>query len=159
MKQIILTQGQYALVDDDDFVTLSQYKWHAHKNPIAFYATRWSSQKTGKRKLIRMHNVIMKVPDGYEVDHIDGNTLNNCRENLRITTHRQNCFNRKKTNKTSKYMGVSWNKNSQNWQANIYENGSIRYLGHFSNEQEAFLAYSNALNNIGEKMAGCSLGG
>lgn len=148
MKEINLTQGKVALVDDEDFEELSQYKWFAQKAVNTFYAER-VDMTTGKPKKIKMHREIMKTHKGMETDHIDHNGLNNCKSNLRNVTHRQNGQNRGE-DKSSKYAGVSWHKVSMKWSARIRINKKRKYLGYFDTELEAHHAYLNELKEIGE---------
>lgn len=83
MKKIELSQGKFALVDDEDFEWLSQYKWYFHKG----YARRsYRFAKTGKQRGVFMHRDILKLSKKYHTDHIDGNGLNNQRSNLRACT-------------------------------------------------------------------------
>ena len=150
MKEIILTQGKVALVDDEDFDFINQFKWYAAKqNPINnWYAFRLV-YINNKPANIMMHREIIKTPDGMETDHINHNGLDNRRCNLRVCTNYQNQANRKKrmTQSTSKYKGVSWKKSEGRWIANIRINGVNKYLGSYKNEKEAALAYNKALNN------------
>ena len=146
MKKIKLTQNKYALVDDNDFEELNKFKWHALKDENTFYTGRkiWD-KNTKKQKMITMHRVIMKTPKGKETDHIDRNALNNQRSNLRIVTHSQNQMNKGMgKNNTSGFKGVSWDKNSKKWQANIKENNKRLYLGLFETKEEAYKAYVEA---------------
>ena len=92
MKIIPLTRGQYAIVDDEDYEELAKHKWRANysKGNQCFYAER-SLKREGKiRRTDTMHRVIMKANPGEEVDHQNHNTLDNRKENLRITTHQTN---------------------------------------------------------------------
>ena len=98
-----------------------------------------------------MHHAIMgKPPKGLMRDHIDGNTLNNQRYNLRFVTSRQNNQNRKNINKSSKYPGISWHKRDKIWQSRILINCKRKHLGYFNTEAEAFNAYKQAVEAIGE---------
>lgn len=92
MKRIQLTQGKFALVDDADFEWLNQWLWHvADKDKDnSCYAIR----HLGRTK-IGMHRVIMQAPKNRQVDHRDGNGLNNCRNNLRMCTHSENLQNQR----------------------------------------------------------------
>ena len=124
MKEIALTQGQFALVDDCEYERLSQFKWYAHKNYKTFYAVRHSPRIKGKRYLIYMHHkIIGKPPKNYVSDHENGNGLDNQRENLRFVTHRQNSQNRKNKKGSSEYPGVCWHERDQRFQARITING------------------------------------
>lgn len=155
MKEIKLTQGLKAQVDDEDFERLNQYKWYAHKSRNVYYARRMSPTINGKRHIINMHHEILgKPPVGLVSDHIDGDGLKNLRSNLRIVTNRQNCQNRKHTTKTSRYPGVCWGKQNKKWHAQIYINGNFKKLGYFSSETKAFEAYRKTINCIGEEMVG-----
>lgn len=146
MKKIKLTQGQFAIVDDADYDWLNQWKWHAKKkeNETIFYARRnlWS----GKDCLcFLMHRVIMGLSfkDGKQIDHINGNGLDNRRSNLRFCTNQQNQFNQKsRKNKTSKFKGVS--SVNQKWMARITHNKKLRYLGIFDSEVGAAKTYDRA---------------
>ena len=104
MKQIFLTKGFIALVDDDDYNHLSQWKWHVSNG----YAvrTRHFKDLNGKwcKQTIFMHRVIMNTPKGMYTDHVDQNKLNNCKPNLRFCTISENNRNRKpQTNNNSGY--------------------------------------------------------
>lgn len=131
-KEIPLTQGKVALVDDEDYERLNQFKWFASKNGKTYYAIRKSK--------ILMHRTIITPPSGFEIDHINGNGLDNRRENLRIVSHRENCQN-KHIEKTSKFPGVTWNKQHKKWHAHVRILGKNRYLGSFDDEVEAAKAY------------------
>jgi len=92
MKKIKLSQGKVTLVDDEDFDLLSKYRWHYHTGCRCEYARR-STWKDGKVGTIYMHQMIINTPPGLETDHINGNKLDNRRENLRICTTRENQHN------------------------------------------------------------------
>lgn len=94
MKEIKLTQGKVVLVDDEDYEYLNQFKWYALKNHRTYYAQRVIQNNYIKRTL-KMHRVIMDTPCGLEVDHIDGDGLNNQKCNLRNCTFAENRKNRK----------------------------------------------------------------
>jgi hypothetical protein len=153
VKKILLSQGKVALVDDVDFECLNQYKWYVKKESQAYYACRHGSRKKEPRPFYRMHRCITNAPKGMEVDHINGDGLDNRRSNLRIVTHRQNCQNQQYKKITSKYPGVCWHKASDKWAAAISINGKPKHLGLFKTELEAFEVYKRALNKLtGEKV-------
>lgn len=140
VKYIQLTKGQYALVDAADFEWLNQYKWYARKAKHTFYA-----QKKQNYKIIIMSRFILGAPPGMQVDHIDGDGLNNTRANLRLSTPGQNQYNQSPCRGgSSKHKGVSWHKRDEIWQAYINIGGKRIYLGRFTSETEAALAYNAA---------------
>jgi hypothetical protein len=149
MKIIKLTQGFETMVDDEDFEELIKYKWYSLVSDGRCYAIRNSPKEFGKQKHILMHKEIAKTPKGMYTDHIDGNTLNNIKSNLRIVTNRQNGQNRHE-NKTSRYVGVYWNTKSKKWESKIRIDGKRRILGFYKSEIEAHNAYLNALKEINE---------
>jgi len=137
MKQISLTQGKYALVDDKDFGYLNQWKWFASFDGCNWYACR-------KGGVIKMHRVILGLQKGdkQKVDHINHNGLDNCRCNLRICTQAQNCQNRKPyKNSSSKYKGVSWYSITKKWRARIKLKRKEIHLGYFDSETLAAKTY------------------
>ena len=144
MKTIPLTQGYETIVDDEDYEELSKYKWHV--GGVKGY-TKYAQRKiriNGKRTSISMHVVILASPLGFEVDHKDGNGLNNTKENLRSVKHSDNCKNRKKRkDSTQTFKGIRKRKNGT-WRARIYSNGNKIIIGSFQNEFDAASAYDRA---------------
>jgi hypothetical protein len=140
MKKIPLTQGKFAIVDDEDFEALLQFKWHVNRHRSTWYAVRWiGSQK------IHMHRVITNAPLGMDVDHIDGDGLNNQRSNLRVCSKQENHWNQGlNRNSTSGFKGVVWHKWARKWQAHIRVNGKRLYLGLFNDKTAAARAYNEA---------------
>lgn len=145
------------MVDDEDYEYLSQFKWYAHRSHHRIYARRNLTTSSGQRN-IKMHQVIMGTTALQEVDHEDGNGLNNQRYNLRIATHRQNAQNsRRPQNNTSGYKGVSWRKDTQNWGAIIsLPDGKRRRLGSFMTALEAAYAYDAAAREYFGEFARCN---
>lgn len=141
MKQIPLTRGLFALVDDEDYDSLMLTKWRAitgnsHKNhKYICYA--------GDRLRRLMHRVIMDCPKGMVVDHINHDTLDNRRANLRICTHKENLRNRtQRVNKSQQsYLGVYRVKSTNKWYSMINGNGKVCYLGVFNTPEDAALVY------------------
>ncbi|MDD5134381.1 MAG: HNH endonuclease [Phycisphaerae bacterium] len=137
------------MVSQEDFGRLNQHKWHAtSKDNRKFYASRM--RYTGGKKNIQMHREIMQPADELVVDHIDGNGLNNTRENLRIVTAAQNCYNQRKcrSRRSSKYKGVSLRKRDKKWTAAIMFQGVLINLGFFAKEIDAAKAYDEAAKEL-----------
>lgn len=147
MKKIALTQNQFALVDDEDYEFLNQWKWHAHKPGKTFYALR-SIQQNGKRTTIRMHRVIAeRMGIKGMADHKNRNGLDNQRNNLRSATHKQNCENKSLSKRnTSGHMGVTWDKYDLKWSADIGHNGQVFHLGLFDKIEDAVKKRKEAEN-------------
>lgn len=152
MKRIPLTQGKFTIVDDSDYKWLSKYKWHARKCGIKYYAAR-KKCVNGKWHTIYMHREIMNALPNVETDHINCNSLNNTRSNLRICTSQQNKWNtsKQKRKKLSKYKGVSYSKCLGKWNAYIQINSKQIHLGYYGDEDNAGKAYNKkAVELFGE---------
>jgi hypothetical protein len=135
MKEIPLTQGKFALVDDEDFEWLSQWRWHFdHKG----YAIRDTQEHT-----IYMHRLIANIPEGLFTDHINGNGLDNRRKNLRPCNTAQNSANQRiRKDNTSGYKGVTWDTERKIWAAQCHTVGRKHiFLGRFENIEDAARAY------------------
>jgi len=148
MKEIKLSQNKVALVDDKDYEELSKLKWYAQKDGKTYYAM----YRSPSRKCVAMHRGIMNPNPGFQVDHIDGNGLNNIRENLRVVTHRQNCYNRHFVRSESGYKGVFFRKNRpRKWIAMLIKDGKTHLFGCFKSKRLAAVAYNiGALKYFGE---------
>ena len=141
MKKIKLTQGKYALIDDKDFDNLSTMSWQVHKLGNNYYAYHCSNIK-GKTKNIKMHRYLLNYPTGMDIDHINGNGLDNRRENLRICTRSENLRNSKlRNNNTSGYKGVSWSKMRKKWIVQIRFDNKSKCLGFYSDKIRAAHIY------------------
>lgn len=143
MKKIELTQGKVALIDDDDFDRVSQHHWYAKKSRNTFYAEK-AVRIDGKQTSVKMHRFIMGHRKGEDIDHGDGNGLNNQKVNLRICTRSQNCMNRRIARGKSEYKGACWHKRIGKWQVRIQVDGKRVHLGYFESEDEAGKAYNKA---------------
>lgn len=153
MKTIPLTRGLLALVDDSDYPLLSTMKWHALNQKGFFYAAR-SGVVGGKETVIHMHRLLLGFP-AVEIDHRDGNTLNNQRGNLRKASKSRNQANRRKNrNGSSRYKGVS--RYEYGWLAGIRVNGKRHHLGTFANESDAARAYDAAARREFGQFARCN---
>ena len=93
MKEIKLTQNKIALVDDEDYELASSKKWYAAKDHNTYYALSKESIGNGKVKTLRLHRFLLDAKIGQEIDHENGNGLDNRRENLRFCTHAENIKN------------------------------------------------------------------
>lgn len=146
MKQISLTRGYAAVVDDADYEAVAQYRWHAIVDRYRAYAGRNAKRAGGGYATQRMHTLLTGWP---RVDHIDGDGLNNQRSNLRPASALENNRNaRKHTPGYSTYKGVSWCKREGRWFAQIQHQRKHRHLGYHSTEIEAALAYDAAAREL-----------
>src|SRR3990167_7889855 len=145
-KEIPLTQGMVAIVDDEDFERVSQYKWRALKSRNTFYARR--STHRPDRKTVLLHRFIIDAPEEYEVDHKDHNGLNCTRNNIRLATHSQNQGNRiMDFDNRNGYKGVTCSNGK--WKSQIQVgNGKHKHLGRFDDILEAARAYDKAAREL-----------
>lgn len=152
-KKVKLSNGMEALVDEEDYDFINQYRWYGLLGYAAhgFY-TLGSSSKEKPHGIVRtyyMHQLILKAPKGFQVDHINGNRLDNRKSNLRICTPGQNIINKsKQTNNTSNYKGVTRQKASRKWQAIIGFNRRKLHLGFYQNKIHAAMAYDMAAKDL-----------
>ena len=147
-KIIPLTRGKVALVDSEDYEYLSRWSWSATARGYAFRGSRAG----GKNERIYMHRQIMKVSDGWEVDHINGDRADNRKSNLRICEHRQNCYNRRAVINKYGHLGVS--KNGKNgFMARITIGPKTFHLGTFGSVEEAAMARDKAAMRLHGKFA------
>lgn len=123
-----------SFVDKDDFKNIIKYKWSLQRG----YAYN--------HKIKQMHNIIMKNKNKeYVVDHINRNRLDNRKNNLRLVSFTMNGFNKgKQSNNTSGYVGVSWDKSKNKWEAHIKQYGKKYFLGYFNNRKDAYIIRKNA---------------
>lgn len=138
-KTIELTQSKFTLVDYEDYEYLSQFKWQFNKG----YARR-SWRKNNKIFNMSMHRAIMNPSEKEQIDHINGDKLDNRKENLRICTSTGNNRNVNSHKGISGYKGVHWYKKVGKWAAFITINYKHKYLGSFNEKADAALAYNKA---------------
>lgn len=151
MKFIPLTYGKFAIVDDADYELTSKFKWSSINGTNTDYAIcsvhlgyLHSPTKKRIKCTLRLHRLIMRPPKAMEVDHINHNGLDCRRSNMRICTKAQNQYNKYSHIGSSRYKGVSWDKDAQKWRADIHNNGRHITLGKFYDEIDAALAYDEA---------------
>lgn len=159
-RLVPLSKGLFALVDARDLARVSRYRWHVVRRGQVSHAMR-TVKADGRKRTVFMHRWLLDAPAGLEVDHRNGNGLDNRRSNLRLATHAQNAINHRRSSpsKSSRYHGVCWNKARNCWRVVICagererERGPAKqiYIGSFRNEVAAARAYDRAaLRHHGE---------
>ncbi|OYY20902.1 MAG: hypothetical protein B7Y69_09295 [Sphingobacteriia bacterium 35-40-8] len=142
---IQLTRGYEAVIDAADVPLVNSFNWHATVIGRSVYAGRTERLLDGKRVTVLLHRFIMAAPDSLQVDHRNGDGLDNQRVNLRLATRAQNNRNRRmNATSTSGVKGVRWHKRRGKWFAAITLDGKQRHLGYFLNTAEAAAAYAAA---------------
>lgn len=153
---------RYAKISPQDAELVLKYKWSVtstRKYGERLYYARTNVGPRNSRKALKMHRLIMNAPDGVHVDHINGDGLDNRRENLRIATAQQNSANSRKPRGclTSKFKGVAWHKNAGKWRAYIAVNRGQRHLGLYDDEIEAARAYDAKAREVWGEFANLNL--
>ena len=140
-------KGKFEAVISTEDAILAESNWCVSVSKYTNYALR-KNDRNKKPNLISLHREVMKrmlghdIPDGMEIDHIDGNGLNCARPNLRLATKSQNGVNRgKNKNNTSGYKGVQWSKQKNKWMATIWVKDKSEYIGYFDTRELAYEAY------------------
>lgn len=158
MKEIPLTQGKKAIIDDKDYNKISKYKWYLHNRGYAVRKMRSEEGKpVGKKYSIAifMHHSILngKTQKGFIIDHKNGNKLDNRRSNLRTCTQSQNCLNSraKGTNKNSGIKGISWHEKSKCWYGRISIDGKTYCTGYSKTIEEAIKKYNQKIKGLKNK--------
>lgn len=136
-QSILLTRGLVAIVDDEDYEALSPYRWRVLGRAGRWYAYRqW--REGGMRRHLSMSRLIVGAQRGQIVDHVNRDTLDNRRSNLRIVTRSANALNRDVyASNTSGYVGVSWHTQRSKWEARFWCDGRCYSLGLFATAEAA----------------------
>jgi hypothetical protein len=152
MKLIQITMGMTAIVDSKSYKRIVRHKWHAAaggKRGCTWYAARSLPRLEGTpRKKMYMHHEVLPPKKGFEIDHRNGNGLDNRRRNLRYATVSQNRANRRKIPHSSTYKGVYWHSRDRRWKATIRFSGRQIDLGCFTDEVKAARAYNKAAKRL-----------
>jgi hypothetical protein len=151
MKEIPLTKGHVALVDDEDFECLSQWKWQIDAKGYP----RRMARINGKKVNLYLARQIMNPAQGLVVDHQNHDPLDNRRSNLRIATVSQNVQNSRRRKKSRSAKGVYWVTAEGKWRARIMANGVRTNLGNFDSHDQAATAYKNAAFSLHGAFAFC----
>lgn len=149
-KEILLTQGKIAIVDDEDYDRLMQYKW-CYSSTIGYAVSR--ERIDGVKHSLLMHRMVMNAPKELVTDHINMNKLDNRKVNLRLCTRSENNRNMSPTrlNNKSGYKGVYKPRDSEKWACNIRKDNVSRYLGVFESKHDAARMYNFwAIDMFGE---------
>ena len=155
MKEIKLTQGYVAKIDDEDYERVSKLKWcvsKGKKRMCAVHGITTGESDNKKTDLILMHRFIMNDPLGFEIDHINHDALDNRKENLRICARIENARNIKKHKKSnSGYKGVSYlpsGVKSKPYTSHIMIDGKLKHLGYFEHAEDAARAYDKKAKEV-----------
>jgi hypothetical protein len=144
-RKIYLDEGKWTILDLQDYYRYAGFKWCIGGDEGKFYAIRGQMISPADSRIVRLHRLIMNAPKGLLVDHRNGDSLDNRRENLRLATNAQNQLNsRKRKNATSRFRGVYFHKEHGKWAAYIIEAGKKIFLGYFYVEIDAAKAFDKA---------------
>lgn len=144
IAEVPLTQGYVAIIDADDADYFGQWLWCVDANPPHVYAKR-NVKVDGRVKTIYLHREILKAPPGVLVDHINLNTLDCRKANLRFATVAENARNKRPV---KPFKGATFHAKLQRWQSQIKLNGKTYYLGLFDTPHEAAAAYAEASKKL-----------
>lgn len=137
--------GKFAKIDDEDFERVSRIRWHYGCKRYAVHHALTNK----KQHFIYMHKFVLGVENAIEVDHINGDSLDNQKSNLRTCTHQQNMANKRmQKNNKSGIKGVAWDKNRNKWKATISFNDKTINLGRYNDKLEAAKVYQNKAKEL-----------
>jgi hypothetical protein len=144
--ELLVNQNQTILLDEEDLPIFKKYKWYANRHQSTWYAQAHTRQENGKDTIIRLHRALFNFPiRSIEVDHKDGNGLNNSRQNLRLCSHAENRKNTKTpSSNTSGFKGVYRHTQTGKWVASINIKTKNKNLGSFATPEEAYEVYCKA---------------
>jgi hypothetical protein len=143
-----LTRGYEAIIDAGDVHLVDGCNWCARLRLNTVYVQR-TDCSGAKKRTVQLHRVLLSAPDEMQVDHINGDGLDNRRSNLRLATPSQNMYNQRPTSKnTSGFKGVSWENRHGKWRAQIAYKGNQRHLGYYSISEAAYQAYVDASSSL-----------
>jgi hypothetical protein len=151
--RVPLTKGHFALIDEDDRDLICRRSWCVRKSigRDVYYTHAAKRGEHGEHLTTSMHVEIMGVHPGMDIDHINGDGLDNRRSNLRVCPHQKNAWNAIRRNKstiTSGYKGVSWYRRDSRWRAYVVIDAKQTHLGYFDDEVEAAMAYDKAAREL-----------
>lgn len=158
MKTIPLTRGKHAIVDDEDYEAVARYRWFAFQNSDSdrFYAARGNRGGRKPHQLF-MHREILGAKTGQQVDHVNSDTLDNRRANIRLCSGSQNiCNARKMRGTSSRFKGVCFDGRNGKWIAQVGTRTERQYLGLFVDEISAARAYDEAARRLFGAFARCN---
>ena len=155
MKYLPLSNGEFTMVDDDDYDWLRGFNWSASGKKTRRYATRGTrNRKLGTQTKFYLHRVLLNAPPDKHVDHINGDTFDNRKCNLRLCEHKENIRNAKRQKRNvSGFKGVSFSAEKERYVAHIRTDGKSRYLGYFDKKEDAARAYNLAAQQFFGKFA------
>lgn len=133
-KRIFARNGEMIIVDDEDFEYLRQWRWYINAQGYAVGYKDWNKEK---KSLVRMHRIINRTPSGLLTDHINGNKLDNRRNNLRNANRSQNACNSRPRSNSTNHKGVSWDGKNKRWRVQIGLNGKNYVFGRYEEITDA----------------------
>jgi hypothetical protein len=144
-----LTKGYEAVIDAECVDMVAAFSWTASEElrqdgTVRRCSAHRMARVSGGRKKVFLHRLIFGRETDLDIDHIDGDALNNRRANLREVTKSQNQHNRRLQANASGLKGVTWDRDRRVWRARIGINGKRIQLGRFSNKKDAYAAYREA---------------